>query len=314
MTSPLVSVVIPTYNYGRYICETVDSALGQTYSPVEIVVVDDGSTDDTRERLTVYGDRVRYIHQQNRGLSAARNTGIHAAHGEFIALLDSDDLWLPDKVQRQVTVAVHQPDIGLVATERFAIDETGQRLDYVVESCSREGFCELTARDLLEFPAFSPSSVLARRDCLLTVGGFNEELKGAEDMEMWVRIATRFRVVRLNATLTGHRFHSKSMSYQAADVILRNHQQAIDHLFSQVPQLQKRWRWRRLVEARLYREVAFVRFSGGNRTGALADLLRSGCRWPFALRNRQAQRRPLERARMFVRYSLFGTRSMKGAG
>jgi len=98
MTSPLVTVVIPTYNYGRYICETVESALGQTYSPVEIIVVDDGSMDDTRERLATYGDRIRYIHQQNRGLSAARNTGIQAARGEFVALLDSDDLWLPDKV------------------------------------------------------------------------------------------------------------------------------------------------------------------------------------------------------------------------
>ena len=123
MTSPLVTVVIPTYNYGRYICQTVESALGQTYSPVEIIVVDDGSTDDTRERLTAYGDRVRYIYLQNRGVSTARNIGIQAARGEFVALLDSDDLWLPDKLERQVTVGIHQPDIGLVATERFAIDE-----------------------------------------------------------------------------------------------------------------------------------------------------------------------------------------------
>jgi glycosyltransferase involved in cell wall biosynthesis len=311
MTSPLVSVVIPTYNYGHYIGETVESVLGQTYSPVEIIVVDDGSTDDTRERLTAYGDRMRYIHQQNCGLSAARNTGIRAAQGEFVALLDSDDLWLPDKLERQVTVAVQQPDIGLVATERFAINETGQRLDYVAESCSREGLCELTVRDLLEFPAFSPSSVLARRDGLLTVGGFNEGLTAVEDMEMWVRIAARYRVVRLNATLTAQRFHSKSMSHQA-DSMLRNHQKAIAQLFAGVPQLHRRQRWRRVAEARMYREVAFMRFSGGNRVSALADLLRSGCRWPFALRDRQAHRRSLERARMFLRYSLARKRAAEG--
>jgi Glycosyl transferase family 2 len=303
MNSPLVSIVIPTYNYGRFIGETVDSALAQGYSPVEVVVVDDGSTDDTRERLARYGDRVRYIYQQNRGLSAARNTGIGAAHGEFIALLDSDDLWLPDKLERQIAVCVQDPHIGLVATERFAIDETGQRLDYVAERCSRDGFCELTMRDLLEFPAFSPSSVLARKDALLAVGGFDEQLQAAEDMHMWVRIAARFRVLRLNATLTGQRFHLKSMSHQP-DLMLRAFQQALDELFTGIPQLQRQPCWRRVAEARMYREVAFMRHSSGNRKGALLDLLRSSSCWPFALRDLRAEKRHLERAKMFLKYSL----------
>ncbi len=312
MTSPLVSVVIPTYNYGRYICETIESALGQTYSPIEIIVVDDGSTDDTRERLTGYGDRVRYIHQRNRGPAAARNTGIQAARGEFVALLDSDDLWLPDKLERQVTVGVHQPNIGVVATEGFAIDETGRRLDYVAECCSRDGFCELTARDLLEFGAFSPSSVLAHKGALLAGGGFDEGLKGPEDMEMWVRIAARIRVVRLNATLTAQREHSGSLSHQV-DRMFQNHQRAIAQLFTKVPQLRRRPTWRRIAEARMYREAAWLRFSGGDRAGALADLLCSGCRWPFALRNRQAQKKRLERAKMFLRYSVVRIPASEGA-
>jgi len=131
-------------------------------------------------------------------------------------------------------------------------------------------------------------------------------------MEMWVRIAARFRVVRLNATLTAQRFHSKSMSHQA-DSMLRNHQSAIDQLFAAVPQLRGHAGWRRVAEARMYREVAFMRFSGGNRTDALGDLLRSGCRWPFALRDRQAQKRPLERAKMFLRYSVAGIPASEGA-
>ncbi len=309
---PFVSVVIPTYNYGRYICDTVESALAQTYSPTEIIVVDDGSTDDTPERMAAYGNRVRYIRQQNRGPSAARNTGIQAARGEFVALLDSDDLWLPDKLERQVSAAIQHPDIGLVATEGFAIDETGRRLDYVAERCSREGFCELTARDLLEFGAFSPSSVLAHKDALLAGGGFDEGLKGPEDMEMWVRIAARSRVVRLNATLTGQREHSGSLSHQV-DRMFQNHQRAIDQLFAAVPQLHGHAGWRRVAEARMYREAAWLRFSGGDRMGALRDLLRSGCRWPFALRDRQAQKRPLERAKMFLRYSVAGIPASEGA-
>ena len=307
MNSPLVSVVIPTYNYGRFIGETVESVLTQTYRPVETIIVDDGSTDDTRERVAGYGGRVRYIYQQNSGLSAARNTGIHAAKGEFIALLDSDDLWLPDKLERQIDVCIQYPDSALVATERFAIDETGQRLDYVAESCARAGFRELTARDLLEFPAFSPSSVVLRKDALLAVGGFDEALTAVEDMEMWVRIAVNFRVLRLKATLTGQRFHYRSMSYQA-DSMLRNHRQAIDQLFAQIPQLQRHPGWRRVAEARMYREVAFMRFSSGNRACAVTDLARSMCRWPFALRDLQARKRRFERAKMAVRYSLGRTR------
>lgn len=305
MNSPLVSIVVPTYNYGHFVCETIESALAQTYSPVEIIVVDDGSTDDTRTRLAVYGYRVHYIHQQNRGLSAARNTGIAAAQGEFIALLDSDDLWLPDKLARQVASCVREPDAGVVATERFAIDETGKRLDYVSERCSRDGFRELTMRDLLEFPAFSPSSVLARKDALLAVGGFDEGLTAVEDMEMWVRIAARFRVLRLHATLTAQRFHSKSMSHQA-DSMLRNHQKVIDQLFARVPQLQRHPAWRRVAEARMYREVAFMRSSGGDRAGALRDLLRSGGRWPFALCDIQGAKKHFQRAKMFLRFSLAG--------
>jgi glycosyltransferase involved in cell wall biosynthesis len=303
MNPPFVSVVIPTHNYGRFICETIESALAQSYSPIEIVVVDDGSTDDTPQRLAVYGHRVRYIYQPNRGVSAARNNGIAAARGELIAILDSDDLWLPEKLEQQVAVWVREPDSGLVATERFAIDETGRRLDYDKERCSREGFRELTMRDLLELPAFSPSSVLARKDVLQAVGGFDEGVIGVEDMEMWVRVAARFRVLRLNATLTAQRFHSKSLSHQT-DSMLRNYKKALDQLFANVPQLYHRRQWRRIAEARMYREVAFMRFSDGDRVGALMDLLRSGCRWPLALRNRQLEMRHLERLKLFLRYSV----------
>src|SRR5437016_10401011 len=102
MSEPLISAVIPSYNYGHFITDAIESALGQTYPHVEIIVVDDGSTDDTREQLAPYSERVCYIHQENGGLSAARNTGIRAAKGEWIALLDADDVWHPRKLELQM--------------------------------------------------------------------------------------------------------------------------------------------------------------------------------------------------------------------
>ncbi|HTS19124.1 MAG TPA: glycosyltransferase family A protein [Verrucomicrobiae bacterium] len=312
MTPPLVSVVIPTYNYGRYIGETIDSALSQTHSPLEIIVVDDGSTDDTQARVSTFADRIRYIHQQNRGLSAARNKGIQEARGEFIALLDSDDLWLPDKLQRQVAHALQHPDTGLVATERFAIDETGRRIDHDVQACARDGFHNLTMRDLLELAAFSPSSVMIRKEALKLIGGFNETIMGTEDLEMWVRIAAQFPVARLDAALTAQRFHATSMSHQA-DSMLRSHRRAINELFARVPQLREHQAWRRVAEARMYRELAFLRHSTGDRAGAITDLLRSGCCWPFALRDRQLNKKHLQRCRMFLRYSLVTNRPREGA-
>jgi len=98
MSRPFISVVIPTYNYARYVTQAVDSVLAQTYPAGEIVVVDDGSTDNTRERLQPYWARIHYVYQANQGLSAARNAGIRVARGDVIALLDSDDLWHPRKL------------------------------------------------------------------------------------------------------------------------------------------------------------------------------------------------------------------------
>ena len=119
MIPRLVSVVVPTYDYGCFVAEAVASALAQTYPHREVIVVDDGSTDDTREVLAPYSDRIRYIFQSNQGLSAARNTGIRAAQGEFIALLDSDDVWHPRKLEVQMHFLHDLPEVGLLGTDLF---------------------------------------------------------------------------------------------------------------------------------------------------------------------------------------------------
>ena len=122
---PLVSIIVPAYNQSHYLEAAVQSALAQTYADVEVIVVDDGSTDDTRavaQRLT--DSRVRYVYQENRGLPAARNTGIRHARGSLLSFLDSDDLFLPDKVRLLLAAMEADPSLGLVAGQAVVIDET----------------------------------------------------------------------------------------------------------------------------------------------------------------------------------------------
>ena len=124
-TYPLVSVIIPAYNHAPYIRQCVDSALAQTYPAVEVVVVDDGSTDGTYELLQTYGERITLIRQANRGTQAARNTAIAASTGEYLALLDSDDAWLPHKLAQQMQLFAEHPDTALVYSLANAIDQAG---------------------------------------------------------------------------------------------------------------------------------------------------------------------------------------------
>src|SRR6266508_897311 len=124
MTNSLVSVVIPNYNCGRFLEETLESVFAQAYPAVEVIVVDDGSTDDSLQVLEKYAGRVNVIRQANQGVSAARNAGIRASHGELVALLDADDLWHPDKLAKQVALFAN-PAVGLVHCAVEYIDEQG---------------------------------------------------------------------------------------------------------------------------------------------------------------------------------------------
>src|SRR5712692_4545848 len=120
---PLVSVVIPAYNAGDYIVETLGSALAQTYAHREIIVIDDGSTDDTHRRVEPYLRQIRYIRQENAGEGGARNTGLRAATGDYLAFLDADDLWLPEKLEVQLQVAARHPESRMIVCDGVGIDE-----------------------------------------------------------------------------------------------------------------------------------------------------------------------------------------------
>jgi GT2 family glycosyltransferase len=205
-----VSVIIPTYNGERYIKQAVDSVLGQTYGDFEIIVVDDGSTDNTAERLRLYGDRITYLYQENRKLPAARNTGIRAARGEYLAFLDSDDLFLPHKLAAQARYLDERPDVGLVASGHQYVDEAGQLLQ---ESRPWIGRPAITLESIL-FGGLAPvHAVLLRRDWFDRVGGFDEQFAYCEDMDLWYRLALAgCPMVWEPAVVCQYRLHANNMS------------------------------------------------------------------------------------------------------
>jgi hypothetical protein len=187
-----VSVIIPTYNAGRFVCQAVDSVLAQTYRDYEIIVVDDGSTDDTRERLAPYGNQIRYVQTNNLERSAARNTGIRQARGELIAFLDADDIWLPEKLARQIAFWERNADLGLVYSWAQCIYEDA-RLPRLLGT----DFADNVSLDV--FPGlllgkFVPTlTVVARAQCLHEVGLFDEQIVIAEDWDLWLRLALKYR-------------------------------------------------------------------------------------------------------------------------
>jgi glycosyltransferase involved in cell wall biosynthesis len=248
MSEPLVSVVIPAYNYGRFVTEAVDSALAQSYCHKEIIVIDDGSTDDTRQRLEPYGSRIRYHYQENQGLSAARNTGIRLARGAFVALLDADDLWHPRKLEVQMRVFERRPQVGLVAC--------GQQREYpalwaALEDDARPVEEEITLEDLLIHGRFGPSSVVLRRSCLDGQTPFDPSLRSVEDRDLWIRIAACCPVVRVRLPLMYYRVHGSNMSL-AAQRMEYYERLVVSRAFATIPSLHRR----RLLRSKVYSFVA----------------------------------------------------------
>lgn len=204
---PKVSVIIPAYNHAKYIRHCIDSVLAQTYQDREIIVVDDGSTDGTLDVLHSYGASIKVIPQKNKGTQAARNTGVQASSGDYIALLDSDDVWLPNKLERQVKLFEKNPSLGLVYSLAYVIDATGKVLSDGIPigapiSNPRLAFEELLMED--KVPALT---AVIRRACLDKVGFFDEAFVGAGDWDLWLRIAANWPVECVPEPLALYRVH-----------------------------------------------------------------------------------------------------------
>jgi glycosyltransferase involved in cell wall biosynthesis len=206
-----VTAIIATYNYGRFLGEAIESVLAQTLRPDEIIVVDDGSTDDTSEVAARYAhEGVRYIYQENSGVSAARNAGIRAGTGEFIAFLDGDDRWVPEKTAWQVEHLQRHPDVGLITGSEWQTDEAGRKV-WRLDRKASESEC-LYPRILVENTIGSTSLVMVRRECLERVGMFDEQFGPGQDWDLWIRIAGDYPVGIIGEPLMLYRRHGANMS------------------------------------------------------------------------------------------------------
>jgi len=285
MTDPLVTVVIPSFNYGKFVTEAVESALAQTYRPCEIVVVDDGSTDDTRGHLAPYLARIQYVYQDNQGLHAARNTGIRAARGEFIGLLDSDDLWHPRKLELQIQVFREHPEAGLVAAE--GVEDLREGWPEIDDAQTRN-VSRITLEEMLICARFGASGVLLRKACLNQVGLFADGLRGVEDRDLWLRIAERFAIYKTLAPLWWYRIHATSMS-AAVYQMEANELKMLRQAFATMPALRGRWLLKRRAFGRALVANAHMFDVAGRYPRSLANLARSYLQWPFPFRRSEVK-------------------------
>jgi len=227
-----ISVVIPTRNRADRLRQAIDSARRQTLSPLEIIVVDDASSDETPHLLASIDDtRLRVIRvERQRGASHARNQGIGAARGSLLALLDDDDRWLPEKLSIQSAALAAAPEqVGLICCAYHVVSDRGGRVVKTWQPPDKV----MDVRYFLRTTGFMTTVPLIRASCLAAVGGFDEHLAGGQDLDLWIRIAERFQVAAVPEVLAEHRIHGDQITTnlplkaRASAQILRKHRERL---------------------------------------------------------------------------------------
>ena len=235
---PKVSVVIPTYNRARFIDEAIQSVLAQTFVDFEIVIVDDGSTDNTKEVVDSFKDhRIRYTYQENQGLPAAGNRGFELSRGEYIAFFSSDDVLVENALEKGVEVLDRHPEVAFSYGQAYLMDERGHvfglRKVKHKRSSVRRGIEEI--REFLVSGYHIPTmTVMVRRNCLFEVGLFDHAFRsGAEDFDLMVRLAKRYDGAYIAEPLAKYRIHSGSISGSFRhDAIWKNHRQIFENVLT----------------------------------------------------------------------------------
>ena len=250
---PLVSVVIPCYNAERFLAETIESALAQTYRPIEVIVVDDGSSDNTAQIAQSYP--TRFITQKNGGVSAARNNGIRQSRGKYILFLDHDDRLLPQAVEIGVDLLERNPDCPMAVGEHRYIGPNGEALGHSGKCATgRDPYLMLLEHNFVE----TPCSALHRRSSFSSVGMFDETLHGAEDHELYLRIARSGTIIAHDHQVSEYRQHETNSSRDAGLMLLVSHrvmQMELPYIQDDRKKLESHQRGLRFVARRFGRQL-----------------------------------------------------------
>lgn len=263
-----ISVVIPAYNAAHFLPRCLKSVYSQTLKPEEVLVVDDGSSDNTAALAAELGATV--ISRRNGGLSAARNTGIQNTSSEWIALLDADDMWAPEKLERQA--ACIQRETVLVYTGIRIFDDNGVRAEVTATD-------PISARKMLRYRnPITPSSALVRRDCVMQDGGFREDIRACEDWEMWVRLKRLGQFEAVSDPLTDYYVYPNSLSANPGKML-----EAFDRIIDTtlVSDLRglSRWAWRHRIRAVQLRSAGLIARDHGLK-GEVRYMFQSLISWP----------------------------------
>lgn len=249
---PKVSVLMPSFNYQRYLPAAISSVLSQSYSDLELIITDDCSTDGSREILEQWrrldSRVIPVLHDVNHGLAVARNSGLAVSSGQFVALCDADDLWLPDKLKTQMDCFKHQPELGVVYSDSAIIDGdgklTGQRFSSLFhrkgQITSGNLFEELCERNFLCVP-----TVILRREAMSYAGGFEENLRSLEDWVCWIKISRKHSFHYVDDTLVYYRIHGAGLSSNSKGMA-SNRVKALQFLLDSVPDIPPQVRSRML--------------------------------------------------------------------
>ena len=266
--STTISVILPAYNATAFLPRCLASVFAQTLPPQEIIVIDDGSTDGTAEMAHALGARV--ITRSNGGLSAARNTGLQHACGEWVALLDADDTWAPDKLQLQASAIT--PGAVLVYTGIEVLDDHGL-------CAHRPAYDAARVITMLRYRnPITPSSVLLKRSTVLSIGGFRQDIRACEDWELWFRLETLGDLVCVSRPLTNYYVHPMSLSANP-ERMLRALERILDTTLLDDLRGLERWMWRRRIWAEQLASAGLI--ARDNRlSGELAYMFLSLLSWP----------------------------------
>ena len=280
----MISVIIPTYNSDKYICEALDSVLLQTYSDYEIIVIDDGSTDTTREVIENRFRTVRYYYVENNGVSAARNLGISMAQGELIAFLDADDKWLPEKLEKQAALFDKNDTLGMAFTENCFFDEQGilSKKAYKRERLMRGDI----VKNIFMNSYVVTSTVMVRKRVFDTVGLFEEDMVVAEDDNMWMRIGMKFGVELLDEPMLMYRITEGSLSRKKHNIFIgvKTH---IENLKKKYPDLYNRLGTSTIRKkySNLFFSEGYHYFTQGMQKEARSNFIKSYINNPFELKS-----------------------------